>query len=281
MALRAVQNLSLPDQVFDQIASEILTGRYNVDDNLPAERKLVETFGVNRHVVREALKRLEQLGLIRISRGGGTKVLDFRRHAGLDVLTLMADYAHVGPSSKSHWLAVHEMRLAIGADVARLCALRGSAELKAEVVKIAAEMKAVADGPELFNLELHFWDTLLEGADNVAYRLAFNGLLRGIFAPRIGDVAQMGAIQELKQSGYRDAIASAIAEGDAPAAEAAARAAMKNVVDMLNVLVRGAQKLAEPPAKAAPPDGKSLTKRVATVRSSELPPKSKTRPRSE
>jgi GntR family transcriptional repressor for pyruvate dehydrogenase complex len=90
MVLRAVQNLSLPDQVFDQIASEIINGRYNVDDNLPAERKLVETFGVNRHVVREALKRLEQLGLIRISQGGGTKVLDFRRHAGLDVLTLMA-----------------------------------------------------------------------------------------------------------------------------------------------------------------------------------------------
>jgi GntR family transcriptional repressor for pyruvate dehydrogenase complex len=250
MALRAVQNLSLPDQVFDQIASEIINGRYSVDDNLPAERKLVETFGVNRHVVREALKRLEQLGLIRISQGGGTKVLDFRRHAGLDVLTLMADYAHVGPSSMSHWLAVHEMRLVIGADAARLCALRGSAELKASLLKLAAEMR-LSDGAELFALELRFWDVLLEGADNLAYRLSFNSLLRGIFAPRIGDVAQVAAVQEIKQSGYRQAIAQAIGEGDAVAAEAAARVALKHVVDMLSVVVRGPQADLAVPAKAS------------------------------
>lgn len=262
MALRAVQNLSLPDQVFAQIASEILTGRYDVDDNLPAERKLVETFGVNRHVVREALKRLEQLGLIRISQGGGTKVLDFRRHAGLDVLALMADYAHFGPSSMTHWLAVHEMRLAIGTDVARLCALRGSAELKAEVLRIAAQMRELGEGPELFTLELRFWDVLLEGADNVAYRLAFNSLLRGIFAPRIGDVAQIGAVQELKQTGYREAIARAIADGDPEAAEAAARSAMRGVVDMLTVVVRGPQ-IGVQPAKAS--DAKPQETKAAPV----------------
>lgn len=241
MTLRAVQNLSLPDQVFEQLSSEILNGHYAVGDNLPAERKLVETFGVNRHVVREALKRLEQLGLIRISQGGGTKVLDYRKSAGLDVLALMADHAHVGPSSMGLWLAVHEMRLAIAADVARLCALRGSPELKAEIVQISQEMSEIGEGPQLFQLELRFWDLVLEGADNVAYRLAFNSLLRGIFSPRIGDVAQVASVQEIKQSGFRASIAKAIFNGDPVAAENAALTDMKHVVDMLTVLVRGPQ----------------------------------------
>lgn len=241
MTLRAVQNLSLPDQVFEQLSSEILNAHYAVGDNLPAERKLVETFGVNRHVVREALKRLEQLGLIRISQGGGTKVLDYRKSAGLDVLALMAEHANVSPASMSLWLAVHEMRLAIAADVARLCAQRGSAELRDEVLAISNEMREVGDGTALITLELRFWDKVLEGADNVAYRLAFNSLLRGIFSPRVGDIAQVASVEEIKNSSFRGDIARAIQAGNATAAESAARAATVHVVEMLSKLVRGSQ----------------------------------------
>ena len=136
--LRVVQNRSLADQVFEQLASEILSERCPIGTNLPAERKLVETFKVNRHVVREALKRLEQVGMIKISHGGGSKVSDFRRHAGLDLLALMAEYPSTGEGTMRYWIAVHEMRRATAADVARLCATRASPELKAEIAEIAA-----------------------------------------------------------------------------------------------------------------------------------------------
>ena len=36
--------------------------------------------------MREALKRLQQSGLVRISQGGATRVRDWRRHGGLDLL---------------------------------------------------------------------------------------------------------------------------------------------------------------------------------------------------
>src|SRR5277367_5567550 len=94
MALRAVQERSLGDQVFDQLAAEILSERYLPGAPLPAERSLAEIFRVNRHVVREALKRLEQLGLIGTSRSGGAEVTDFKRRAGLEVLAMMAEHAH-------------------------------------------------------------------------------------------------------------------------------------------------------------------------------------------
>ncbi|UUY06381.1 winged helix-turn-helix domain-containing protein [Svornostia abyssi] len=38
-------------------------------DPLPSERVLAEQFGINRHAVREAIKRLQQAGLVVVSQG--------------------------------------------------------------------------------------------------------------------------------------------------------------------------------------------------------------------
>ena len=203
MSLAVVRNLSLADQVFQQLASAILSSRYKPGQALPAERKLVETFKVNRHVVREALKRLEQIGLVRITQGGGTHVLDFTKHAGLDLLAMMADYSNAQQSAMGVWLAVHEMRAVIMADAARLCALRGPQELRNELVVIAEKMRSIGDGPEVYTLEISFWDRVLEGAGNIAYRLAFNSLVKGTHAPSVSDIARVWAILEVKQAGYR------------------------------------------------------------------------------
>src|ERR1700678_1654276 len=88
VVLRAVGDRSLGDQVFDQLAMEIMSERYAAGAALPPERTLAEVFRVNRHVVREALKRLEQLGLVTTSRAGRTEVADVKRTAGLEVLAM-------------------------------------------------------------------------------------------------------------------------------------------------------------------------------------------------
>lgn len=58
----------------DQLIGEIRSGRLRVGDSLPGELELGETFGVSRHTVREALRRLEELGLIARQQGIGTVV---------------------------------------------------------------------------------------------------------------------------------------------------------------------------------------------------------------
>jgi len=55
---------------------------------LPSERELSERLGVNRASAREALKKLEQLGIISIRRGGGARVLPLEE-AGLGALSHM------------------------------------------------------------------------------------------------------------------------------------------------------------------------------------------------
>lgn len=231
MSLRAVQSNSLADQVFRQLAGEIMSGRYGAGEGLPAERALAEVFHVNRHVVREALKRLEQVGLVRIAQGGSTRILDLKRHAGLDVLAMMAEHASGGDQINGYLLSILEMRATIGVDVVRLCALRASEAVRSALVALARQMRSAASDDDLFALEVQFWERLQEGADNLAYRLAFNSLLKGAYA--MGPLAQQWSIDEVKNSDYRGPLAAAIAAGDAAGAEAMTRDAMRAPLEVL------------------------------------------------
>jgi GntR family transcriptional repressor for pyruvate dehydrogenase complex len=269
MPLRAIESLSLADQVFEQLVREIMSGRYLPGASLPSERRLVEAFRVNRHVVREALKRLEQINLVKVSQGGGTKVLDFRRSAGLDLLAILADYADAEESAMTLWLAVHEMRAVVAADAARLCAIRASAEAKRDIVAIAERMSELGSGPDLFALELRFWDHVLEGARNIAYRLAFNTLVKSVSSPSVSALAQRWSVHEVKSSGYRLPIAYAIAAGDAAAAETRTRESLREVLDVLTgQLMPEAAKVPTEKAKAkrAPVGAATVQQRKTAAR---------------
>jgi DNA-binding FadR family transcriptional regulator len=231
VALRALADRSLGDQVFDQLAAEILSERYATSAALPAERTLAEIFRVNRHVVREALKRLEQVGLITTARSGRTEVSDFKREAGLEVLAMMAEHARGGDESTRYMISVLEMRALIGADVVRLCALRASDQVREGLLRTANEMRAARSDDALFDLEVRFWQLLLEGAGNIAYRLAFNSLLKGALA--MGEVARQWSIAEIKNSDFRKPLSEAIAAGRAQEAEELTKKSMRAPVEAL------------------------------------------------
>lgn len=225
MALQAVHKSSLPDKVFAQFAAEIVSGRYPPGATIPSERDLSEVLGVNRHVVREAVKRLEQIGLVKVIQGGRTKVLDFRQTAGLDLLTVVAEHTEAGEELAPFLLAALEMRAGMGVDVARLCAQRAGRKVGDELLAISGQLAGLAGGPELLPLDERFWRIVLDGAGNLAYQLAFNSLIRAVHA-RIG-FSLPWLEQELSRSDYRHPIAAAIAAGDAEAAASAAHEALK------------------------------------------------------
>lgn len=58
----------------DSIIEDIGAGRYAVGSLLPTETELCEQFGVSRHTVREALRRLREMGLVSRHQGIGTRV---------------------------------------------------------------------------------------------------------------------------------------------------------------------------------------------------------------
>ncbi len=210
---------------------EIMSERYAAGSPLPPERTLAEVFGVNRHVVREALKRLEQLGLLATSRAGRTEVADFKRTSGLEILAMMAEHARGGAEANKYLLSVLEMRALIGADVVRLCAQRASRKVRNDLVRIAEEMRATTADDALFQLEVRFWEQLLEGADNIAYRLAFNSLVKGAYA--MGPFAVQWSLAEIRGSDFRGPLAAAIAAGNATEAEEQTRTVMRRAIDAI------------------------------------------------
>jgi DNA-binding FadR family transcriptional regulator len=72
------------DQIAGSLIEDILSGHYRVGERLPSERDLAARFDANRGAVREAMKKLEQIGLA-VVQPGGARVKD-RGEASLDVM---------------------------------------------------------------------------------------------------------------------------------------------------------------------------------------------------
>ena len=60
--------------VVEDLAREIISGTWAEGDVVPTEPALCEEFGFSRTVIREALKLLEERGLVRVEQGRGTSV---------------------------------------------------------------------------------------------------------------------------------------------------------------------------------------------------------------
>jgi len=197
------------------LRADILGGRYEVGEPLPSERRLCEAFDASRHGVREALKRLQQAGLVAISQGGATRVRDWRHHGGLELL-LEGEV----PEELDAPRAAMEMRAAIGADAARRAAQRADPPLRAQITARAEQLAAV-EGLDARNAHYEvLWDLIVDGADNIAYRLALTTL---VSRQRIASVDARAVAAELVDADAVRALAGAIAAGDDDAAFMTAR----------------------------------------------------------
>jgi DNA-binding FadR family transcriptional regulator len=65
----------LSDDIAFEITQRVVGGEFAAGDLLPSEATLMESFGVSRPVIREAIKSVEQKGLVRVKQGEGTIVL--------------------------------------------------------------------------------------------------------------------------------------------------------------------------------------------------------------
>ncbi|WP_372788684.1 FadR/GntR family transcriptional regulator [Paraconexibacter sp.] len=224
---------TVSEQVFSALRADILGGTLAPGDALAGERPLAERLGCNRHAIREAVKRLQQAGLVEVAQGGATRVLDWRATGGLDLLTQLAGAGvdgTVDPQLGASVLpGVLEMRACIGADVAGRCAERAPDALLAELPGL---LDAVRDArPEDLGARedryAELWARVVVGSDNLAYRLAFNSLVSGVNA--LGPVALSLLADELADDDGHRTLVDALLRRDAPAAELAARALLTTV----------------------------------------------------
>ncbi len=186
---QAVNRRSVSDEVFDQLCNRIVSRDLKAGEDLPSERLLSEMLGVSRNAVREAIKRLQQACLVEVKHGGTTVVLDYQTQASADLLpNLLFDSR--GRMQVAVARSIVRMRQVLSPEIAADAASAKNPAIAARLDALVDQMVA-AEGPaDLQRQAFEFWEVLVDGSGNIAYRLAFNSLRR-TYEPLLGLLTQV------------------------------------------------------------------------------------------
>src|SRR4051812_36133821 len=158
----------LADHVYGRLLEEIVSGRYEVGDRLPAENDLAETFEVSRPVVREALNRLQADGLVTSRQGAGTFVA---RVPPRQIVKLAPGASIAGI------LRAFEVRIALEGQAARLAAERRSnSELAAIHDALDAMTRALEAGEPAKDADFAFHRCVAVASGNMTLVEILDGL---------------------------------------------------------------------------------------------------------
>jgi len=180
----------------DELLRSIVSGRYKPGTMLPKETDLVDEFGISRGTVREALRALEERGVITVKHGRGARVQPPGEWNVLDPVVARA--MSTGRGSRQFLDELQLYRVVLESEVAVLAAERASDEQRADLRAAAA--------PDVRGL--------IAGASGNRPLAAALRALDAAVEPRLGP-QELDACRRL---------AAAVADGDADAARAAVRA---------------------------------------------------------
>ncbi len=123
---RTIQRKKLSDIVFEQLITLIQEEGLEPGDQLPGERELMDTFGVGRPVVREAMQRLASKGMISIQHGERARVVKVDMNSMISQIDLAA--RHLLSSSTENVDHLREARLFFEMGLVKVAAQRASPE---------------------------------------------------------------------------------------------------------------------------------------------------------
>jgi DNA-binding FadR family transcriptional regulator len=72
---KIIERKSLSEVVAEHLQGQIQSGMYQLQQQLPSEHQLTREFGVGRSSIREAIRKLENNGMVRVQQGLGTFVI--------------------------------------------------------------------------------------------------------------------------------------------------------------------------------------------------------------
>ncbi|MFY2947276.1 FadR/GntR family transcriptional regulator [Achromobacter ruhlandii] len=220
---------SLTDTVAKQLLAEIDAGRVLPGEKLPTETRLAEQFGVSRTVIREAVSRLRQDGIVEARQGSGVFVTGQGGNRALRIDAAELD-------SLDAVLHVVDLRRALETEIAaQAAAQRGKRDMAAIDDALAAITAAVDNGGDGVAQDVAFHRSIARATGNPYFlaTLAFvSQYLEAATRVTRGNEArhadQMRAV--LRE---HEAIVEAIRRQDVEAAREAARIHMVNAAKRL------------------------------------------------
>ncbi len=201
---------SRADEIIAELRAEILQGQYRSGERLPSERDLASRFAANRGSVREAIKKLEQLGIVSVN-PGGVRVQPVEE-ANLAVLGHLIELGEIQqPTVIAQLMDVMGSIMALSARSAAMAA--NDDELKNLVQSIENLRNSLG------NDELHHenWrilgDQFMTLHRNLVLRLVGNGL-RPQFLSTLNDMAVTPDIDPDEIAAELDRLKTAVAARD-------------------------------------------------------------------
>ncbi|SDB35422.1 transcriptional regulator NanR [Bauldia litoralis] len=125
MSPSAIRQRKLYEDVAERLEQRIAGGDFAPSDPLPSERELMETYGVGRPAVREALFHLQKLGLVELRSGTRARVTRPTPQSVMDGLSVTARHMLSSPDGIQNF---QNVRIFFEAGLARHAALHASEE---------------------------------------------------------------------------------------------------------------------------------------------------------
>src|SRR4051812_28742507 len=155
--------LALP--VIEALVDQIVSGELPAGSQLPSEPALCEIFGVSRITMREAVKSLEEKGLVLARQGSGTTVTEEDGWTLLDPIVLAAVVRHDTPVTLLHQLVDVPARLEapMAAQAARNATPTDIAEMTALLALLDSQ---VAEQDKFLETDVAFHDRIMRASGN-------------------------------------------------------------------------------------------------------------------
>jgi DNA-binding FadR family transcriptional regulator len=213
--------------VLDSLGRRITSGDVPAGTPLTLE-SIGREFGVSRTVAREVMRLLEGLGLVRSKRRVGLVVLGLEDWNVLDPRVIR--WRLEGPGRDAQLRTLTELRHAVEPLAAAGAARHATHDERAELVRVATRMRLLGEAGDLeefLGLDVRFHELLLRASGNEMF-----GALAGVVAAVLSGRTHLGLMPASPVSEALDqheAVAHAVADGDARAAEAAMSAIVGEV----------------------------------------------------
>lgn len=189
---------TLADQIYGRVLELIASGQIAEGDKLPSEHQISQRFSVSRPVVREALARLRDDGIIVARHGIGSFV---RRRPPQGLI----DYAG-GADDVAGLMRCMEARLAVEPAAARFAALRAVPDDLARINGCLVHLEQVMRAREpLTEVDFAFHMAIAQASGNEVFAQMLN-------ATRQPMLAAIGVAQSLTRIGTDERIEAVITE---------------------------------------------------------------------
>ena len=152
MSIKPIKKVNVSEQVFEQMKGMMTRGEWKPGDKLPSENELAEEFCVSRITIRQALQKLNVLGLLETRLGEGSFVREIEPGDSMSALLPAVLF------NRDMLMQVEEFREIVEVESVKLAAERATGEDIAALQKILKRMERCQGNPKKFgaaDLEFH------------------------------------------------------------------------------------------------------------------------------